>query len=147
MSPWLVPSIAVLVGFVAATADLRSGRIPNKLTFSAMLLGLVAHSLGQGIAGAVESTLGLVICVAVPGIVYKASQGRAIGGGDIKLFGALGALLGPMHGLEIELSAFLLLGLYALFRLAFVGQLGRTLLSSFRIMGGLLVPSLRTRAA
>ena len=144
MTPFIIPSIAVLVGFIAAATDLRSGRISNKLTFSAMLLGLAAHSFGQGIAGFVECLIGLVVCAAVPGIVYKSSQGRAIGGGDIKLFAAFGALLGPMHGLEVELSAFLLLGIYALFRLAFVGQLGRTLLGSLRVMGGLFVPSLRS---
>jgi prepilin peptidase CpaA len=145
MSPWLFPVIAVVVGAVAATMDYRTGRIPNKLTFPVMLLGLVAHSAGHGIAGFLGSSIGLIVCAAVPGVVYKASQGRGIGGGDIKLFAALGALLGPTQGLEVELSSFLLLGVFALFRLAFLGQLGRTLVTSLCVSVGLFIPSLKTR--
>lgn len=143
MSPWLYPTIAVLVASTGAVTDLRSGRIPNKLTFPTILVGLAGHSLSHGLYGALESVLGIVICAAVPGIVYKASQGNGIGGGDIKLFAALGALLGPMQGLEVELSAFLLLGFYALFRLAYLGQLGRTLIGSLRVTAGLFTSKWR----
>jgi prepilin peptidase CpaA len=145
MSTWFPPTIALVAALVASITDLRAGRIPNRLTFSAMLIGLVARSIGDGIAGAVESLVAVAVCVAVPGIVYKSSQGRAIGGGDIKLFAALGALLGPMQGLEVELSAFLLVGMFALFRLAFLGQLGRTLVGSLRVAAGLFMPRLRQR--
>ena len=143
MSPWLFPTLAVVACLVAAITDLRSGRIPIKLTFSAIIIGLAGHSLIHGIAGLVESLLGAAICAAVPGIVYKASDGRGIGGGDIKLFAALGALLGPTQGLESELSSFLLLGLFALFRLAFLGQLGRVLLGSLRVTTGVFIPRFR----
>lgn len=136
MSPWLFPAIAVAVGVVAATTDYRTGRIPNKLTFPVMLFGLIAHSVGHGVAGFLGSFIGLCVCAAVPGVVYKASRGRGIGGGDIKLFAALGALLGPTQGLEVELSSFLLLGVFAVFRLAFLGQLGRALVTSLRLSVG-----------
>jgi prepilin peptidase CpaA len=145
MSPWLLPTCAIVVVLVAAITDLRSGRIPNVLTFPVMLIGLAIHGFGHGIAGLVESLLGLVICAAVPGIVYRASQGRGIGGGDIKLFAALGALLGPSQGLEVELSSFVLIGAYALFRLAFQGKLLKMLAGSLRAMLGLFVPKMRAR--
>jgi prepilin peptidase CpaA len=147
MSPWLLSIVSVTVALVAAVTDLRSGRIPNWLTFSAALVGLAGHSFAQGVAGATASFVGIAICAAVPGIVYRSSQGRGIGGGDIKLLAALGALLGPSQGLEVELSAFLLLGVYALFRLAFIGQLGRTLLGSLRVTAGLFIPKLRHGSA
>jgi prepilin peptidase CpaA len=142
MSPWLFPSIALITAAIAAGTDLRSGRIPNALTIPAILLGLTGNSLAQGLAGCAGSLAGAVICGAVPGLVYKMSQGRGIGGGDIKLFAALGALLGPTQGLEVELSSFLLVGVFALFRLAFIGQLIRTLVQSLRVAVGLLVPKL-----
>jgi prepilin peptidase CpaA len=145
MLVWFLSSTAVVVALIAAATDLRSGRIPNRLTFSAMLIGLAVHGIGDGIAGVVASLGAITLCVAVPGIVYKSSQGCAIGGGDIKLFAAIGALLGPMQGLEVELSAFLLVGTFALFRLAFLGQLGRTLVGSLRAMAGLLIPGMRQR--
>jgi prepilin peptidase CpaA len=145
MSPWLLPTIAVVVASIASVTDLRVGRIPNQLTFSVMLIGLAARSIGNGIAGGVEGLVAIAICVAVPGVVYQSSRGCAIGGGDIKLFAALGALLGPIQGLEVELSAFLLVGMFASFRLVFLGQLGRTLVASLRAAAGLFVPRLRRR--
>jgi prepilin peptidase CpaA len=146
MSCWLLPGIAVAVAAVASITDLRNGRIPNKLTLSATLLGLAGHGICHGVSGFVESLFGIVACAAVPGSVYAASQGRAIGGGDIKLFAALGALLGCMQGLEVEFSAFAILGVFALFRLAFLGQLGRTLVGSMRVTVGLFVSRLRWAA-
>lgn len=143
MSPWLFPAIAVSVGLVAAVTDLSSGRIPNKLTLTAILVGWIGHGCTNGVVGLLQSLSGAVACAAIPAVVYRISQGHGIGGGDIKLFAALGALLGPTQGLEAELSAFLLIGAYAMFRLAFVGQLGRTLLRSLRVAGGLFVPKLR----
>jgi prepilin peptidase CpaA len=146
MIPYFLSAAAILVSLVAAATDLRSGLIPNKLTVAAMVVGLIAGGLAHGVMGLLASFCGLVVCAAVPGVVYKASQGRGIGGGDIKLFAALGALLGPTHGLEVELSAFLLLGVFALFRLAFLGQLGRVLLGTLRLMGRACVPGLKLRS-
>jgi prepilin peptidase CpaA len=143
MPTWLLLSVALSVSAIAAFIDLRSGRIPNWLTLPAMLLGLFLHGVGHGAAGFGGSLIGVVVCAAAPGVVYKVSDGQGIGGGDLKLFAALGALLGPTQGLEAEFSAFALLGLYALFRLAFQGQLLRTLLGSLRVLGGLMFISLR----
>lgn len=142
MSTWFFSVIALLVGVIAAITDYRTGRIPNRLTFSAMLLGLAGHSL-QGLAEGVQSLLGAAVCAAVPGLVYKVSRGQGIGGGDIKLFAALGALLGVSRGLEIEFSSFLLVGVFALFRLAFLGQLTVTLLNTLRLFGAMWLPALR----
>lgn len=147
MSHSLIAAVALLVGIIAAVTDLRSGRIPNKLTLSAMLLGVAIHGVLGGVAGVLESLIGLLIASAVPGLLYAATKGVAIGGGDLKLFATMGALLGPMQGLEVELSAFLLLGIYALFRLAYQGQLWRTLLNSLKVSAGLFLPALKHRAA
>jgi prepilin peptidase CpaA len=110
-----------------------------------MLLGLLLHGASHGVAGLFGSVIGMVVCAVAPGFVYKASDGRGIGGGDLKLFAALGALLGPTQGLEAELSSFVVLGVYALFRFAFQGKLLRTLVGSVRVLVGLVVPSLRNK--
>lgn len=143
MSLWTLPAAALAVSAAAAFTDLRTGRIPNWLTLTAMLVGLLFHGVGTGIAGLGVSLVGIAVCAVPPGIVYKASDGRGIGGGDLKLFAALGALLGPTQGLEAELSSFVLLGVFALFRLAFQGQLLATLAGSLRVLGGALVPRFR----
>ncbi|HXK18479.1 MAG TPA: A24 family peptidase, partial [Polyangiaceae bacterium] len=120
-------AVALLASATAAVTDLRSGRIPNWLTLPLVVVGLVVNAAARGSWGATESAMGLLLCAGVPWAVFRVSGGRAIGGGDVKLFGALGALLGPMSGLEIELGALLLLLVFALVQLAFAGQLLRTL--------------------
>ena len=126
-------AVALLASVTAAVTDVRSGRIPNWLTLPLAAVGLVANALLRGSWGATESAAGLLLCAGVPWAVFRISGGRAIGGGDVKLFGALGSLLGPVPGLEIELGALLLLLLFALVRLAFAGRLLRTLLGAVRL--------------
>lgn len=77
---------------LAAVIDLRTRRIPNVLTagLAAIGLGIAAAELGPiGLGGAVLGcALGLAFML--PGHVFGAT-----GAGDVKLFAAAGALLGP----------------------------------------------------
>ena len=50
-----------------------------------------------------------------------------MGGGDVKLMGAVGAFLGPKGVLIAFLATALIGGIYALILLSFHGQLGKTL--------------------
>ncbi|HEY5961714.1 MAG TPA: A24 family peptidase [Polyangiaceae bacterium] len=147
MTHWLMSAASLSVVVVASVTDLRAGRIPNWLTLPTMLAGVIGNSVVWGVAGASESLIGLIVCVLVPGVVYQTSRGQGIGGGDIKLFAGLGALLGPMQGLEVELSSFLLVALFAMFRLAFLGQLGRTLHRAFLVAAGLFIRRLRDKVS
>lgn len=128
-----IQAVALFASVTAAATDLRSGRIPNWLTLPLVVVGLVANALTRGAWGATESVAGLLLCAGVPWAVFRVSGGRAIGGGDVKLFGALGSLLGPMSGLEIELGALLLIVVFALVRLAFAGGLLRMARATVRL--------------
>ena len=131
---------AALVSVIAAITDSRTGRIPNWLTLPAASLGVLLHAVMAGRGQAGLSLLGLLLAATVPAILYKVSQGRAIGGGDVKLFAALGALLGPTLGLETEFGAFVLLAVFALIQLAFRGTLLRVLGNAARLVVNPLVP-------
>ena len=85
----------------ASVTDLRTGRIPNKLTASAMLAGLVFWLIAglvteRGLVGAdgaiagtiTASFLGL-LCGLIPFAILVMLGG--LGGGDMKLMGAIGA--------------------------------------------------------
>jgi prepilin peptidase CpaA len=134
--------IALLgVSGIGAVIDARTGRIPNWLTLPAALLGVTGHLLHAGAGGAVKSLLGLGAGAFVPWVLYRTTRGRGIGGGDVKLFAALGALGGPALGLEIQLSAFVLLVVFALVRLAFRGRLLVVLLTALRMLVQRLLPS------
>lgn len=129
MNALIYVALAGVVAGIAAATDAANRRIPNALTFSAVLAGLTLHAL-EGKAAVVVGALGVLVTGCLPYALHRGTRGRAIGGGDVKLFAALGALLGPMSGLHVELSAFLLLGLFALLRLAFSGRLGRVLVNA-----------------
>ena len=93
-----VPSNAVLIAAVAcsggasAALDLRTRRVPNWLTLGVTVLGMTlaaAHVTDRSIAAALGGfALGLLLML--PGHIVGAT-----GAGDVKLFAAVGSLLGP----------------------------------------------------
>jgi len=89
----LALTIVVAGTGLAAVVDLRTRRIPNALTGALAMIGLAiaATKLGPvGLGGALLGcALGLVFML--PGHVFGAT-----GAGDVKLFAAAGALLGPV---------------------------------------------------
>jgi prepilin peptidase CpaA len=95
--------VALLASALSAWTDLRTGRIPNLLTIGALTLGLATRAAWQGTAGLLAAAVGALVAGLVPLLLFRA---RSMGGGDVKLLAALGALLGARLGLEVELTAF-----------------------------------------
>lgn len=124
--------IASLLCLVAAISDLRSGHIPNWLTLGALLGGPVVQSIlshraypAMNVALFLgTSLLGVIFSGIVPFLLWKKN---ALGGGDLKLLLAVGALLGPMLGLQVQLYAFLIALVIAPAQLAYHGRLLGTL--------------------
>ena len=101
------------VGGVAALAtfsDLRTGRIPNALTFGAMAGGLLFSAIHAGGAGLATSLLGGVVGLA---LFFPLFALGGMGGGDVKLLAAVGTWLGPLGALQTALWASLAGGLLA----------------------------------
>src|SRR5688572_9249702 len=85
--------IAVVAGSAAAAAiDLRTRRVPNALTLAIASTGIVLAAAGAGRIALAAAIGGCVVGVLLmlPGHIFGAT-----GGGDVKLLGALGTLLGP----------------------------------------------------
>lgn len=97
---WLAAYVAMLA--CACWTDAKRARIPNALTFSGMALGLTLASLPSGI-GLATSALGLVVGGAVPLLLHRLG---VLGGGDVKLFAAIGAFVGLTPVLAVILVAF-----------------------------------------
>lgn len=126
--------VTTLVCTIAAWFDAATGRIPNPLTYTAILLGLafsllatllasthfvpLAHWLGA--PDLLDSALGLALAGGI-GLVCLIFAG--LGGGDLKLLAALGALLG-FHAIGNVLIWALIAALpYAIVNLLLAGRL------------------------
>lgn len=115
---------AVLVVGVAAACDLRTRKIPNKITFPAALIGILLQisyfiSCGysgdywlRGIAGAINAILGWFVAFFI--MTSTKLFLRKFGHGDTKLMAAVGAILGPGPVLLAYFYYALVFGVYSL---------------------------------
>ena len=113
MSPnAIVLTVIVLGTALAAAIDLRTRRVPNVLTVSLAVAGVLLAVAGVGRVGPVASLLGLGVGFALmlPGHLIG-----GIGAGVVKLFAAVGTLLGPTGVLSAFLYTAIAGGLLALF--------------------------------
>jgi prepilin peptidase CpaA len=109
---------------IAAVTDARTGLIPNWLTLPTLLGALLVHGFSGGPGALGWAALSGLSCALVPLFLFRA---RAIGGGDVKLFAVLGALVGAPSGLEVQLTSYGIAIAYAFCCLIIRGQLRATL--------------------
>ncbi|MEO8193400.1 MAG: prepilin peptidase [Gemmatimonadales bacterium] len=92
-----------LLLLIGAVGDFRSRRIPNRLVVMLAVLGLAyGVFVTPTLAGALRATGGLVTGLVCWLPFYALGW---LGAGDVKLFAAAGAWLGPLHTLEGSLIA------------------------------------------
>lgn len=120
MSFWAV-RLGVLVVLAAGATywDMRFRRVPDALTVSCALAGLLIGGLEKGGAGLLPPAAGLMLGggVFLPFVIL----GYA-GAGDLKLLAAAGSLLGPAGAVWAVLFGSVLGGVWALAWLAVRGR-------------------------
>ena len=99
-------SLCFVVVFGATWSDVATRRIPNALTYPAILLGLALNGalplllakldlktaeVFLGASGSIDCIQGFGLCAAIGIVSFMA---RGLGGGDVKLLAAVGALMG-----------------------------------------------------
>jgi prepilin peptidase CpaA len=131
VAPTIAMALALGVAATAAFCDRRQGEIPNWLTLPPLVLAPFVYGLAFGVEYAMHSLAAAFLSGLVP---YLSFRRGAMGGGDVKAFGALGAITGfdLLVGLEIELAAFMAAMLFACGALAWRGTLLRTLGTALR---------------
>ena len=89
----LIVGVVAAAGCVATVIDVRTRRVPNPLPIAIAAAGLALATTGTGVVAPTQAVLGMGIGLALmlPGHLLGAT-----GAGDVKLFTALGAVLGPM---------------------------------------------------
>lgn len=88
----ILSTLAVV--WAAAWVDFKTFRIPNALSVTVAAMGLLSQVWGLGLAGIWQGIAGLGLGLALLLPAYL--LGHA-GAGDVKLMGAVGALLGPQR--------------------------------------------------
>ena len=87
-----VLSVVAAAGAISAAIDMKARRLPNPLTVGIAVIGVALAALRAtpvGAGGALAG-VGVGLALMLPGYLIGAT-----GAGDVKLFAALGSLLGP----------------------------------------------------
>jgi prepilin peptidase CpaA len=144
-------AFAVAIAAVGAWFDYRTGEIPNWVTLWPLGIAPLAHfavvlahtrAFQEALQAAGLSVLGALACAVVP-IMLRRSD--AMGGGDVKLLAAVGAILPSFSGVEAEFYAFVAAMLFATARMAYEGKLMRVLGNTLALAFNPLVSKHRRR--
>ena len=111
---WAFAAILIAITVIACYFDMRQWRIPNVLTINTLAVGLLVNLIRGGLLGHASRQTWLIadpnaFLGALDGLLFALAGFLfgfflffvlyfvgACGGGDLKLFAALGALVGPM---------------------------------------------------
>ena len=107
----IIYGIALFLVCKCGYTDWKFQKIYNKWTLSSIGLGLLVHLLVWGIHGLLDSVLGLLLGT----LLFFLFVIRALKAGDVKLFMALGAILGWRLNLRIIVGSILLGGVIGVF--------------------------------
>jgi len=117
---------ALTVAGIGGITDVTSRRIPNNLTYSAMLVAIVGrfgfegwHGLWSAIAGGLVAGGAFLIFFLL----------RAMGAGDVKLITAVGCFVGPGLAIQIVFASAIAGGIFAIFYALWHGRLRAVLVN------------------
>jgi prepilin peptidase CpaA len=116
--------VALTLAITAAVFDVREHRIPNWLTYPAIVLGLLLRGGLFGLKGLGSAVAGLLLA---GGIMFLFYAVRAMGAGDVKLMAAIGSLVGPEHAIVVLLATAICGGVMAIVYAVYRGRMGATL--------------------
>ena len=111
MELWVrILEVSLLLGF-ALVSDIKQYKIKNTVTLPFMLIGLITNYLFEGVSGVVQSMEAALLPVLFLLLLFAL---RMLGAGDIKLFSAIGAIMGVKFILYTLAYSFLWGGLISL---------------------------------
>jgi len=133
-------TLVLLFSLIAGWMDYRTRRIPNWLTVSGALWGIflqVGATGPHGYHSALEG-MGLALACLLPLVLL-----RAMGAGDWKMMGAIGAMLGPVMMLFVLVTAIFISGVMAIVMVVRAGKVKETAMNVFVLVQGFLSFGLR----
>ena len=121
----------MLMAVCAGVTDWRYRRIPNWLTVSGLAVGVIVNAILFGWFGLRSAVLGFALGLA---LLLPLVLIRALGGGDWKFAGALGACLGPRQLISVLIATVFVAGLMALVVVIYKGRIKQTLLNILHVL-------------
>jgi prepilin peptidase CpaA len=137
------PVSAVLLCVLAVLCvgtDLVRGKIYNAVTYPAIFVGLVAQVALHGWPGLWSALGGFAVGFFPPFLLFALG---GLAGGDVKFLAAVGTIGGAVAATEALVLGFFFGGILAMAKLAWHGELFRSLGRALRVIGGWLVPGLK----
>ena len=122
---------AVVCACCGAICDYRTRRIPNWLTGSSILLGLVLH---LALGGWRSTTSAVLAGLAGGGAFLLFYLAGGMGGGDVKLITAVGSCAGLSHVAAILITTAIVGGIFALALALVAGRLKQTVLNVAKLL-------------
>ena len=138
MSPdfaFAVAALLIPLAGVITYYDVRYRRIPNLFVLATFITGLLLNSIFGGLEGLLASLGG---CALAFGLMLLLHVLGAMGAGDVKLFAAIGAVLGAHLVFPTFLVVALTGGVLAVYSMLRAGAVRTTLFNVLRIFVGLL---------
>jgi len=118
---WILSAVFALT---AGVTDLRWRKIPNWLTYTAIPVAIILHTIAGGWPGAKLSLLGAALGL---GLLLPFVLIRSLGGGDWKLVGGLGAFFGAPRLITVLILTLLINGFMAVYMIIWKRRVGQTL--------------------
>lgn len=126
----LVPLAAIITYY-----DVRYRRIPNVFVLATLVCGVTLNTLTGGTSGLVSSLGGLLLAF---GLMFVMHVFGAMGAGDVKLFGAVGSVVGSAYVVPTFLVVLLTGGVLAFVSVLRAGTFTATMHRVLQILVGLL---------
>jgi prepilin peptidase CpaA len=136
----IIWTLTLVLTLTAAFVDWRSRRIPNWLTVPGFVSGVTLHTVLNGWHGTLFSLkgAGLALLLLLPLVML-----RALGAGDWKLMGAVGAFLGWQLFLFVMLGSIFASGIMAVVQMYRTGRVLETLRNMVTLVKGFFAFGLR----
>jgi prepilin peptidase CpaA len=136
-APLLLTSLLLLLPIAAIITyyDVKYRRIPNAYVLATLISGLLINTVYGGFSGTLISLKG---CLLAFGLMFLLHVFGAMGAGDVKLFAAIGSVIGVSNVLPTFMVTLLVGGLLATWSMVRAGTVSATLHRVLQIFVGLL---------
>jgi prepilin peptidase CpaA len=132
----LVWAGVLVLTLIAAAMDWRTRKIPNWITMPGVVAGVVLRTTLSGWPGARAALEGLGLAL---GLLLPLVLLRALGAGDWKLMGAVGAFMGPVLFLFIFFGSIFVSGLMSAIQTIKTKRVKETFLNIVELVRGFVI--------